>query len=209
MCIDRLKMQSIGFGQPTSASAQFFKLCARVLQPTQKRHAASYRRARSKLNIKPDPSFLPSKIEAHDHIIYNPPPSMPNVYHTPTIFLPKDDRRRAIQAALEPTSQVAVAGTLPPPVSKPYEKRYHLNEEDIREMKRLRREDPDQWSATQLQKKFDCSGVFVRFVIRGMSKEKMEQQKLVSETVKSNWGIKRRVAREDRAIRKEKWFRDA
>jgi Mitochondrial ribosomal protein subunit L20 len=76
-------------------------------------------------------------------------------------------------------------------------------------MKRLRAEDSVTWSATQLAKKFDCSGAFVRFVIQGMSKERAEQQKLVTETVKSNWGIKRRVAREDRAIRKEKWFRDA
>lgn len=76
-------------------------------------------------------------------------------------------------------------------------------------MRRLRREDPYKWSATQLQKKFDCSNMFVITAIRGLSKEKLEEQRTVSRAVKSNWGIKRRVAREDRQIRKEKWFRDA
>ncbi len=202
-------MQSTSICQPTPTSARFFKLCARVLQPVQRRHVASYRRSRTQLNVKPDPSFLPTKTEAHDHIVYNPPPSMPNVYHTPTIFLPKDDKRRAIRAALQPNAQVSGSGALAPPTREPYEKRYHLTEEDVKEMRRLRREDPYKWSATQLQKKFDCSNMFVITAIRGLSKEKLEEQRMVSKAVKSNWGIKRRVAREDRQIRKEKWFRDA
>lgn len=145
-------MQSISTSQPTTAAASFFKLCARVLQPVPKRHAATYRRARSKLNIKPDPSFLHSKTDAHDHIIYNPPPSMPNVYHTPTIFLPRTDRRRAIRAAVAPPSQEPDSAALSPPVRKPYEKRYHLTEEDVKEIQRLRLEDPIKWGVTALRK---------------------------------------------------------
>ena len=202
-------MQPIGPCQLPPASARFFTLCAQVLQPVQKRHVASYRRSRTQLNVKPDPSFLPTKTEAHDHIIYNPPPSMPNVYHTPTIFLPKEDKRRAIRAALQPNSQAAGSGVLAPPIREEHEKRYHLTEEDVKEMRRLRLEDPYKWSAIQLAKKFDCSNKFVFYCIRGLAPEKLQQQRLVSAAVKSNWGIKRRVAREDRAIRKEKWFRDA
>lgn len=210
-------MQSLGTcSSMSSASSRFFRLCAKVLRPTPRRHQSSYRRSRSKLNIKPDASFLPSTTETHDHIIFNPPPSAPNVYHTPTIFLPKDDRRRQLHEALAQgdttlsmsSSAILVPQRLPPPVRKPYEKRYHLTEAEMQEMRRLRREDPVKWSATQLGKKFDCSSLFVGFVTEGLSKEKQEQQKLVTQVVKSRWGPKRRVAREDRALRKERWYKD-
>jgi Mitochondrial ribosomal protein subunit L20 len=172
---------------------------------------SSYRRTRSRLNIKPDPSFLPSKTEAHDHIIYNPPPSAPNVYHTPTIFLPKTDRRRQLheEAALKyPHLASATPAELPPPLRTPYEKRYHLTAEDMEEMRRLRREDPIEWSATKLARKFDTSNLFVGLVTDGIAKRKRDQQKQVLDVVKSRWGVKRRTAREDRALRKERWGRD-
>ena len=201
-------MQALTVSPASPGSARFFRLCSRVLQPVQRRHESSYRRARTKLNIKPDPSFLPTKTEQHDHIIYNPPPSMPNVYHTPTIFLPKDDKRRALQAALQPYSQAQPRAESIPAVREPYEKRYHLTERDVEQMRALRLEDPIKWSNTQLAKKFDCSGRFVNIVIRGLSKDKAEQQRMVTELVKSNWGVKRRTAREDREIRKDRWYRD-
>lgn len=158
--------------------------------------------------------MLPSKTEAHDHIIYNPPPSMPNVYHTPTIFLPKHDKRRELQAALNPDTQILggpplLEQTLPPSVREPYEKRYHLNTEQIREMRALREEDPFKWTRSALAKKYDCSNLFVAIVTEGLAKEKQRVQRTVTDVVRSNWGVKRRTAREDRALRKERWFRDA
>lgn len=201
-------MQSLSGAGPSPASARFFKLCARVLQPVQKRHESSYRRARSKLNVKPDPNFLPTKTEQHDHIIYNPPPSMPNVYHTPTIFLPKEDKRRAIQAALQPSSQAPLSAESIPAVKERKEKLYHLTENDVDLMRTLRDQDPMKWSQKALAKKFECSDFFVQAVIRGMTKKKAQQQRDVNAIVKSNWGVKRRTAREDRAIRKERWYTD-
>jgi Mitochondrial ribosomal protein subunit L20 len=185
-----------------------------LLPLTARRYQSSYRRTRSRLNIKPDASFLPSTIEPHDHIIYNPPPSAPNVYHTPSIFLPKTDRRRQLyESAIPRDPQLSETSStppqeLPPPVRKPHEKRYHLTAEDMEEMRRLRREDPTEWSAKKLAKKFDCSSLFVGFVTEGIAKDKIEQQKQVTEVVKSRWGVKRRTAREDRALRKERWGRD-
>lgn len=201
---------------PSAAPSRFSKLCTQMQQPSFRRHQSSYRRTRSRLNIKPDASFLPSTTETHDHIIYNPPPSMPNVYHTPTIFLPKTDRRRQLPAGLTSSSNsqlatmtpVPPAQRLPPAARKPYEKRYDLTEKDMEEMRALRKADPVKWSASQLAKKFDCSSLFVSFVTEGLSKEKQAQQKLVTQVVKSRWGTKRRVAREDRALRKERWYRD-
>jgi hypothetical protein len=202
-------MSSATSTRPTAASAQFFKLCARVLQPVPKRHVASYKRARSRLNIKPDPAFLPSKTEPHDHIIYNPPPSMPNVFHTPTIFLPADDKRRAIRAAIQAQQPQQQSAELAPPVHKPYTKRYHLSGEDVDEMRRLRKEDPYKWTNTALHQKFDCSKYFVSIVIKGLAKEKAAEQNMVKKIIASNRGIRKRTILEDRAIRREKWYRDA
>jgi hypothetical protein len=195
----------------------YLSRCAESLKSTSRRHQSSYRRTRSRLNTKPDTSFLPSKAEAHDHIIYNPPPSAPNVYHTPTIFLPKNDKRRQthdLAASRDP--QLAFGMTpgssqqrLPPPVRRPYEKRYHVTEAQMEEMRRLRKEEPMAWSVTALAKKFDCSRIFVSFVTEGLSEEKQKQQKMVTEVIKSRWGTKRQVAREDRALRKERWYSDS
>merc|ERR1711939_1027912 len=134
---------------PLTASGRFYKLCAQILQPSFRRHQSSYRRARSKLNIKPDASFLPSQTDQHDHIVHNPPPSMPNVYHTPNIFLPDNDRRKIIPDPETSKAQLLLSQQIP------------------------------------------------------AMKGQQEQQKLVTEIVKSRWGKKRREAREDRELRKE------
>jgi hypothetical protein len=202
------------FQAPSIISSRFFTLCSTVLRPQSRRHQSSYRRTRTRLNIKPDASFLPSKTETHDHIIYNPPPSAPSVYHTPTIFLPKSDRRRQIHdAALAANPQLANTTSsgqarLPPPLRKPYEKKYHITTEQMDEMRTLRKADPLKWSASQLAKKFECSSLFVAFVTDGTANEKRVQQREVTEFVQSRWGPKRRIAREDRQLRREKWYRD-
>ncbi|KAI1609282.1 mitochondrial ribosomal protein subunit L20-domain-containing protein [Exophiala viscosa] len=195
------------FSQPLTASSRFYKLCAQILQPSFRRHESTYRRARSKLNIKPDASFLPSKTEQHDHIIYNPPPSMPNIYHTPNIFLPKNDRRKIMSDPETRTKQMLLSQQVSP-MKGHREKRYHLTEKEVEEMKQLRKDDPMQWSVNHLAKKFDCSPIFAMYATEGLAPEKQEQQKLVTEVVKSRWGKKRREAREDRALRKERWYRD-
>jgi len=204
-----MTMQSAPFfSTPTTASSRFYKLCAQILQPSFRRHQSSSRRTRSRLNIKPDPDFLPSKTELHDHIIYNPPPSMPNVYHTPNIFLPKNDRRKVLP---DPdTQEVQLRSAEQLPAMKGHTgKRYHLTEKDLEEMRELRKTDPTQWSVNRLSKKFDCSPVFTHLVVEGLAPEKGVLQKQLTDIVKSNWGKKRREAREDREIRKERWLRDS
>jgi hypothetical protein len=192
---------------PSTASSRFYKLCAYVLRPSFRRHQATYRRTRSRLNIKPDPDFLPSKTELHDHIIYNPPPSMPNVYHTPNIFLPKNDQRKVMASSQAREMQLQLSQQAPV-VAGQTQKRYHLTENDLERMRNLRREDPDKWSVSSLSKKFDCSPVFTHLVVQGLAPEKGQQQKVVTEVIKSNWGKKRREAREDRELRKERWLKD-
>lgn len=182
------------------ASSRFYKICAQILLPSFRRHQTTARRTRSRLNIKPDASFLPTKTEQHDHIIFNPPPSMPNVYHTPNIFLPKNDQRKI---------QKSSSQQLPPPVPKQTDKRYHLTETDLAEMRSLRSQDPLEWSVKKLAKKFDCSRLFVMFVTEKLGVQKKDQQEQVTTLVKSRWSDKKRVAREDRQLRKETWYSDA
>src|SRR5436190_23930966 len=58
------------------------------------RNESSFRRSKQRLNVKPDDSFIYSQKSARqDHIVFNPPSSSPTVYHTPSKFIPMDDKR--------------------------------------------------------------------------------------------------------------------
>ncbi|KAJ5667941.1 uncharacterized protein N7477_006511 [Penicillium maclennaniae] len=53
----------------------------------------------------------------------------------------------------------------------------------------------------------NCSPIFIAMVCEA-SPEKKQMQKQVLEAVQSRWGVKRRMAREDRQLRREAWARD-
>ncbi|MCJ1468219.1 hypothetical protein MMC07_006847 [Pseudocyphellaria aurata] len=184
----------------------------RLLVPAFRRHASSSRRTAKKLRVKPDQTFTssipPDKL--YDHIVFNPPSSAPSVYHTPAAFLPPSDPRRQLLAESfshanpydDPNRE------LPPPARRlPQEKRYHLREEEIAEIRRLRTLDPNVWTRKKLAEKFDCSQFFVGMVVQA-SKEKKEKEKQILESVKEKWGRRKRYAREDRRKRRELWERD-
>ena len=176
-----------------------------------RRHESSSRRTTKRLRTKPDPSFTatitPSQIR--DHIVFNPPSSAPSPYHTPAIFLPPSDPRRALLAQSHEHANPFVdpEKRLPPPVRKTEEKKYHLKPEDIEEIRRLRTLDPFMNTRKKLAEKFGCSEFFVGMVCEA-SKERKEQQVKILENIKSRWGKKRTYAREDRQKRRELWYRD-
>lgn len=174
------------------------------------RQQESYRRTKQKLNIQPDASFLPSGKIQPDHIIFNPPSSAPSVLHTPLIFLPKDDKRKAL--LLKSAAKFPTPSKLPPVIKKfkPLEEgiRHHLKEADIAEIQRLRLEDPDKWTARKLGVKFNCSTFFVAMCCRAPS-EKLERDKEKFEAMTARWGPKRTKAREDRWKRMELAVRGA
>jgi hypothetical protein len=61
------------------------------------RHQSTYRRTTRRLAMSGAPSMKTSKIGGgpeSSHIIFNPPPTTPNVYHTPLKFMPASDPRR-------------------------------------------------------------------------------------------------------------------
>jgi hypothetical protein len=87
------------------------------------------------------------------------------------------------------------------------ERKYHLTPSDIEEIRNLRMNDPMTWSRYKLAKRFECSPIFIAMVCEA-SPEKKQMQKQVLEAVQSRWGVKRRMAREDRQLRREAWGRD-
>ncbi|OJJ43341.1 hypothetical protein ASPZODRAFT_169366 [Penicilliopsis zonata CBS 506.65] len=169
----------------------------------QQRNQSSYRRTTQRLRLKPDSSFGLSTDQIYDHIIHNPPSSAPSVYHTPTKFLPPGDVRSTLRAG----TSVPNSEALPTLFKSDTTKKYHLKQSDIEEIRRLRLSDPMSWSRWKLAKRFECSPLFIAMVCEA-SPEKKEIQKKVLEAVQSRWGIKRRIAREDRQLRKETWGRE-
>ena len=186
-----------------------------------RRHQSSYRRTRKALRVKPDASFAPSKTETQDHIIFNPPSSAPNIYHTPFKFLPTSDPRRKLHSlatsssATSPSTPANASSTdpsiaaqrMPPPVRPQYEKKYHLQPEQIEEIRRLRAEDPRKWTRVRLAEKFECSQFFVSLCCCA-PEIKAEQDKELAE-IKKRWGRRKTEAREERQARKSLWGRDA
>lgn len=193
--------------RPSITASSFSVPCLLRTSVVSRRHESSFRRTKQRLRVKPDPSFASSDSHFQDHIIFNPPSSAPSVYHTPSKFLPPNDRRRQLIADIPGQAPLSQASKLPPPVRKPYEKQYHLTAADMEEIRRLRRENPDVWTRDKLAKKFDCSNLFVGIVCEA-SAERKEAQRQILDAVKLKWGRRRRIAREDRAKRREIWGRD-
>ncbi|KAF2450051.1 hypothetical protein P171DRAFT_405757 [Karstenula rhodostoma CBS 690.94] len=201
-----------------------------LLPRIQTRHESTTRRHKKLLTVQQAPSYTPTRPEPT--LIFNPPSSAPSAYHTPLKFLPQNDKRRALYASFlststqrahrTATSPVAAPGTplsassflpptpsahLPPPVRQPYEKKYHLTDVDIKEIQRLRAEDPDRWTRVRLAEKFGCSQFFVGMVAKnGVKAEKVARE---HDRARGRWGEMRREARHERERRKELWGRDA
>ncbi|USP78490.1 uncharacterized protein yc1106_05764 [Curvularia clavata] len=203
-----------------------------LLPRTQTRFESTTRRHRKLLALPAAPSYTPDT--SSPSLIYNPPSSAPNVHHMPLKFLPKEDKRRQLYASAHQQAQhaalarqnpsIASPGTplhspsgahlpprpstaLPPPVRTPYEKKYHLSETEVAEIRRLRAADPDTWTRVKLAEKFGCSQFFVGLVAKNEGKAgRVERQ---HDEARQKWGTRRREAREDRGRRRELWGRDS
>ena len=218
-----------------STCKNLFRVCSRqqqfpLLPFTQCRNESTTRRHKKLLALPEAPSYTSDR--STPTLIFNPPSSAPNVYHTPLIFLPKEDKRRQLHAAAQiyatsaahrrQTPFIASPGTplstqsflpprpstsLPTPVRAPYEKKYHLGPAEIEEIRRLRASDPDQWTRVRLADRFGCSQFFVGLIAK--APEKAERVSRSHEQMRSRWGAGRRMAMEDRDRRKALWGRDA
>ncbi|KAL9581513.1 MAG: hypothetical protein Q9212_003855 [Teloschistes hypoglaucus] len=180
--------------------------------PVDRRHQSSARRTTKRLRVKPDPSLVSSipPEQLRDHVIFNPPSSSPSPYHTPLAFLPPGDPRRSLLAkSHEHENPYAQADKhLPPPAfGIPPDKKYHLKEDDIRAIRKLRTEDPFTWSRRKLAQLFDCSEWFVASVCNAPPERNVQHESEL-EAIRERWGKRRREAREDRPKRRAMWGRD-
>lgn len=198
-------------------------------------HSTTARDKRA-LKIAPHDSFLPDRrpgaVPSPDCIIYNPPSSEASPEHTPFLFLPRGDPRRTVLLRLQHAAATGTGGGPAPPspatASSPFSsssadelppsmnprslKTYHRNpqghvtQEQIVEMKRLRQEDPLQWSTARLASKFACSPVFVS-IAAPAPKEHIKWLEEKLERKKQRWGHLKRQARDDRRKRAEMMYR--
>lgn len=183
------------------------------LNASARRFESSSRRNRSRLNVKPESSFLLSKGSPQEnHIIFNPPSSAPSVYETPRKFLPQDDiRKKLIHSAANHPDHCS---TEIPPLMRPKEYnplRGHLKEADIAEIQRLNNTDPSVWTNRKLARKFQCSSEFVSVCLRhagGDPSARKAEMKGKWEYIKSQWGPRRNKAHEERQKRWQLALRD-
>ncbi|CZR60513.1 related to ribosomal protein YmL20 precursor, mitochondrial [Phialocephala subalpina] len=181
--------------------------CLLSLNAASRRNESSYRRSKQRLNIKPDSSFLLGHNSPNqDHIVFNPPSSAPSVLHTPLKFLPKEDKRRQLLASTAARHQ-ALDPALPPAVpvkrSVPH---HHLSEADVKEIQRLKREEPDDWTCAKLARKFNCSTFFVSICLSQCGGDDSQRKKDMAEkleAIRARWGPRRRKAREEKSKRYE------
>ncbi|KAF3180388.1 hypothetical protein TWF225_007253 [Orbilia oligospora] len=164
-------------------------------------------------------------------IIHNPPSAAPTPYITPRLFVPSIDPRYeapsdtailkspppANYAPINPRPEITCTSSgeeggvttekLPPALSRPYQKTYHLNEADIKKIQQLRGQNPDVYTRNKLAKMFGCSEFFVGMVAPTTEERKKEMRKK-EEGVRAGWGKIRSFAREERGRRRELWSKD-
>lgn len=187
-----------------------------------------------KLRLSPSPAFAPTSSSRtpaarsgeRQQIIFNPPSSAPNVYHTPPKFLPSSDPRKKLYTQLArktapppsgsstiasatpstPTSASPQRQHLPPALEAAHVKKYHLTTADVEEMRALRASDSVRWTVPALAAKFQCSTFFVALMTK--NREAEERARLKLDETKAKWGPRKRKAREDRRKRKDAWGRE-
>lgn len=97
------------------------------LNQESRRLQSTYRRQVIRNHVPPAPGFLPKRqdtggrsSQSQSHVVFNPPASAPNVYHTPMKFLPQADRRRQLyESAQQSLYAHQPSRTQPSPITKP------------------------------------------------------------------------------------------
>lgn len=151
------------------------------------------RRPRDPLDA--SPHAVRHALPSGETFIVRPPPTAGS--HATTTLVP--------QPLLSPEA-APTSGPLPPPLrpTRPPAARTDLSAEEIAELRALRAEDPIQYTAGALAKRFGCSPAFVS-IVAPLSKELRERGAKDQKGVAHAWGLNKRVAREGRKARRELW----
>lgn len=145
-------------------------------------------------------------------LYFNQAPSSPtgsiNSETIPSSFLPSTDPRKELIQSI--ASRDVLARSNAPPVfpsrSSLQGKSYHLNTDQIEEIRKLRLEDPAKNTRKSLASKYNVSPLFISMVSEPPKEWKQEMDSRLS-AIKSTWHARRTAAREDKKRRKELWYR--
>ena len=76
-------------------------------------------------------------------------------------------------------------------------------------MRKLRKENPANWTLNRLADRFQCTNFFAGKVTAGIVTEEYRKEAFREHTANRNkWGARRRNAREERVKRRVAWGRD-
>jgi len=95
---------------------------------------------------------------------------------------------------------------LPPPLhgSVPPEKKYHLSEAQINDIRRLRAADPIANTRSKLAKQFNTTSWFISSVSK-ITKERKQKLDEEIEKQRGGWGERKRIAVDVRKKRRDFW----
>lgn len=128
----------------------------------------------------------------------------------PASFLAKDDCRRDLIEKLRANDKLQ--GDMAPTVLTSKStmsssgKKYHLNPQEIEQIRSLREENPEKYTRKGLARQFNVSPLFISIVTNAPN-ERIKEMDTRLAHIKSKWHEKRAAAREDRKKRKELWYR--
>ncbi|CDK28197.1 unnamed protein product [Kuraishia capsulata CBS 1993] len=152
-----------------------------------------YNSKSSAFNLKPN---LPKGLH------YHPAPSLRSPLVTPIPFLPDSDPRKS-SAVYRETLKVEAVEHMPV-IHQLGQEKYHLSEDDIRQMQQLRNEG---WTRKQLTEKFKCSSYFVGIATTKNEIKAKEFQEQLS-NVKSQWSEKNLLRHMNKQKQVELWKRN-
>ncbi|KAF5116166.1 hypothetical protein DV454_001799 [Geotrichum candidum] len=150
----------------------------------------------------PTRSANKTRILLPEGVVYNPPAAVPTPHQTPAAFLPNSDPRKT---APWNSKQHDISNM---PQLSDNKKQYNLTEAEVKEIQRLRIEDPEKWTRKALAAKFNCSPFFIS-IASNTTVERQQQMNETLEIIKSRWTEHRKKIRADRVRRREVWARDA
>ncbi|KAI0771180.1 mitochondrial ribosomal protein subunit L20-domain-containing protein [Trametes elegans] len=99
-------------------------------------------------------------------------------------------------------------GALPPRVGKDRGEKARLSDEDIAQLRELRRADPATWTRGKLAKKFNCTPWFVGKMVslKGPDRRRaLEAREQEHAAAKASWGQRKSLQADIRKKRKEYW----
>ncbi|KAG4306111.1 hypothetical protein PORY_000099 [Pneumocystis oryctolagi] len=146
--------------------------------------------------LKPIPEGIMLQTESNSQLFYNPPASPPDYRITPYSFLPETVKKLSEKSVFH--------GKLPPPLSPIKKKKYHLTDDDIKQIKLLRESG---MSRCNIAKKFNASQLFVG-IVAPLSKEKLQEIEQKRQEIRKQWSDSKKEAMMNRMKRRKLWGKE-